>query len=446
MAKTETTGPRATLERVPISKLRPNGGNVRKEFGDLDAFAAEFDDNPVYPGEPWTPLIVYRDANVYRIADGERRYRAMKKAKKVRECNAYVFDTMAEAVAVLVMLDTNRKQLLSDEEYSAGLQTALILGVPEEKVDARAGSKCAAALKRQVKRQGGKAAQLSVEQIMAADEFADDQEAYDEIMAAEPGQWRWKASRLRSARDAARNSAEAESAAAAAQAEHGLQVVEKPPRGAILERTLYQPVADTIAKCAAEWAKGGWLLAKPRATNYGYTTNWEVYSMPPERTPEEEAAAKGKSALRRQAQAGRRRRLEWVARRMLEAGALNGLPNVRRFTRDYILGSQMYEVEDFCKRADIDSDFFNDGGSYRIPSEYVIAAHWQRMDYLTNEKVDAIGDGTARKSEAFASAAGRHVDLLNAMRRDGYEPTDEESAFLELCIKAISGNRDGCAL
>ena len=131
--------PKATLERVPISKLRPNKDNVRKEFGDLDSFAAEFDDNPVYPGEPWQPLIVYRDANVFRIADGERRYRAMKKAGKVKECNAYVFDTMEDAVAVLIMLDTNRKQLLNEDEYSYGLQTALILGVPEDRVDVRAG-------------------------------------------------------------------------------------------------------------------------------------------------------------------------------------------------------------------------------------------------------------------------------------------------------------------
>ena len=75
--------PKAVLERVPLSKLRPKEINPRSDFGDLDAFAAEFDDNPVFPGEPWTPPIVYRDANVYRIVDGERRYRAMKKAGKV---------------------------------------------------------------------------------------------------------------------------------------------------------------------------------------------------------------------------------------------------------------------------------------------------------------------------------------------------------------------------
>jgi hypothetical protein len=426
---------KATLERVPISKLRPKVINPRRDFGDLDAFAAEFDDNPVYPGEPWTPLIVYRDANVYRIADGERRFRAMKKAGKVKQCNAYVFETMEDAVAVLVMLDTNRKKLLTDGEFSAGLQTALILGVPEEKVDRRAGVKCAAALKRQIGRQDGKAAQMSIEQMLAADEFADDPKAYEVIVKATDNMWIHERNRLRRERDAKRERAEAEAAAAQAQEASGLKVVDKPPKGAILERTLYDHVADTVNKSAAEWAKVGFILVRPRKTQYGYMTHWEVYSMPPERTPEEEAAAKSKNALRRQAQAGRKRRLEWIADRLIVVGA-NGLPHVRRFTRDYILGTSMYNSEEFCRKANIDSDFLNDSNAYRIANEFVITENWEYMDHLTNAYVDAIGDGTARDSVQMRHAAERHVKLLNAMRSDGYEPTDEEAAFLSLCIKA----------
>lgn len=436
---TEGTRPKATLERVPISKIRPNKGNIRKDLGDLDGFAAEFDDNPAYPGEPWQPIIVYRDANVYRIADGERRYRAMKKAGKVKECNAYVFDTMEDAVAVLVMLDTDQKRPLDEDERSVGLQTALILGVPEEAVDRRAGEKCAGALRRQIGRQGGKAAQMSIGQLLAADEFADDKEAYEEIMAAGSDQWERKARNIRSRREDARVAAAAEDAAGQAAREHGLQVVDKPPRGATLERTIYTRPDEAIARDAAEWAAVGFVLARPRPTSWGGMTNWEVYSLPPELTPEQEQAAKSKSALRRQAQEGRKRRLEWVARRMVESGANNGLPNVRRFTRDYVLENRMWDVDEFCKKADIDADFFNDSGAYRVPSEYVIAGYWDDMDYLSNAEVDAIGGGNADGSKMVALAASRHVELVSAMRKDGYEPADDEAAFVELCIEAEAG-------
>lgn len=435
--------PKATLERVPISKLRPNKDNVRKEFGDLDAFAAEFDDNPVYPGEPWQPLIVYRDANVFRIVDGERRYRAMKKAGKVKECNAYVFDTMDDAVAVLVMLDTNSKQLLNENEFSFGLQMALILGIPEERVDVRAGSKVSAAVKRQIARQGGKAAQMSIEQMIAADEYADDPEAYERIVKADSHAWYAEYRTLKRKREEAQNKAKTLQAATDAVEAYGLQVVEKPPKGAILERTLYgSDASEIIRKSAEEWSKVGFILAMPRENKWGSMTSWEVYSLPPDRTPEEEAAAKSKSALRRQVQLGRKRRLEWVAERMLTVGANEGLRNVRRFTRDYIMGTSMYDVEEFCKKADMDSDFFNDSGAFRIPNEYVIAENWQHMDYMTNAEVDDIGFSKDMWASTRHSAA-QHVKLLNAMRNDGYEPTDEESAFIQLCINAQQeGKRD----
>ena len=431
-------GAKAVIERVPISKLRPMDINQRRNFDGLDELAAEFEDNPVYPGEPWQPIIVARDGNTFRIVDGERRYRAMKEAKKVKECNAIVFDDLDDANATLVMLDTNHKEKLTDDEYSAGLQQALILGVPEKKVEARAGSKCAAAIRRQIKRNGGKVVQMSIGQMLAADEFADDKEAYDEIMQADPGSWEWKARRLRQKRDDEKKQAEAEAAALLAQESYGLQVVDKPPKGANLERSLYSHVAESIAKDAGEWAKDGFILVRPRETSYGYNTNWEVYSLPPDRTPEEEAAAKSKNALRRQAQLGRKRRLEWVARRMLDVGAMHGLKNVRYFVRDYVMKNQIYEVEAFCKKADIDSDFFNDRNAYRIGCEYVIARNWECMDFLTNADVDAIGDGTASDLAMIRHRAERHVKLVNAMRRDGYELSDEEDAFLKLAIKAVS--------
>ena len=99
----------------------------------------------------------------------------------------------------------------------------------------------------------------------------------------------------------------------------------------------------------------------------------------------------------------------------------------------------MYNVEEFCRKADIDSDFLNDGNGYRIANEYVIMENWLYMDHLTNAEVDAIGDGTGKDNAQVRAAAKKHVELVNALRKDGYKPTDEEDAFLSLAIKTASG-------
>lgn len=242
-----------SLELVPLSRIRANENNPRTRFGGLDELAEEFADNPVNPNEPWNPVMVYRDANVFRLVDGERRWRAMRKAGKVSECHAYVFDTMEAAVAVLAMLDTDSKQALTDEEFGWGLQTALILGVPEEKVEARFGDFCAPALRRQVERAGGKAVQMSVEQMLAADEFADDPEVYGRIVdAKDRGEWLAVRNNARRRREEAADRVAAEQAASAASAASGLEVCDKPPKGALLERSLYGSAADAIARDGAE--------------------------------------------------------------------------------------------------------------------------------------------------------------------------------------------------
>ena len=68
------------LKRVKTEDVYPSEGNPRRDFGDLDALAASFALNPAHPGEPMTPPLLVQDGGVYRIVDGERRWRAMRKA------------------------------------------------------------------------------------------------------------------------------------------------------------------------------------------------------------------------------------------------------------------------------------------------------------------------------------------------------------------------------
>ena len=48
--------------------------------------------NAVNPGEPVNPIVVVEDGGIYRIVDGERRYKAMRRNKLAR-CHAVVSTT-----------------------------------------------------------------------------------------------------------------------------------------------------------------------------------------------------------------------------------------------------------------------------------------------------------------------------------------------------------------
>ncbi len=60
--------------RVPLADIRPSGQNPRHDFGDIDALAETI---RATGGEPLNPPVLVADGNVYRIVDGERRYRAL---------------------------------------------------------------------------------------------------------------------------------------------------------------------------------------------------------------------------------------------------------------------------------------------------------------------------------------------------------------------------------
>lgn len=94
------------LERVKHADVYPSDGNPRRDFGDLKSMAEGFQLNPENPGEPLTPPIVVRDGQVFRIVDGERRWRAMQIAG-TKEFSAIVCDDWDDADAALAMLATS---------------------------------------------------------------------------------------------------------------------------------------------------------------------------------------------------------------------------------------------------------------------------------------------------------------------------------------------------
>lgn len=122
------------LELVKTADVYADENNPRQHFDGIDEMAASFDLNEERPGEPFTPPILVRDGGIYRIVDGERRFRALKK-RKAKQFHANVCEDMDEALAMVAMVATDDKQPLTPAEKSRGVQMMLLLGVDPVAVD-----------------------------------------------------------------------------------------------------------------------------------------------------------------------------------------------------------------------------------------------------------------------------------------------------------------------
>lgn len=121
--------------RIQLADIRPSEGNPRQDMGDLEQLAHSIE---ATGGEPVNPLVVVRDGSIYRLVDGERRYRALKMLDAT-EVDCIVFVDFSEAMEAIAAMATDDKKLLTDEERSRGFQTMLVLGVEEGEGAAAAG-------------------------------------------------------------------------------------------------------------------------------------------------------------------------------------------------------------------------------------------------------------------------------------------------------------------
>lgn len=175
---------------VRLSDIRPSGANPREDFGDIGALA---DAIRATGGEPVNPPVLVEDGNVFRIVDGERRWRALEeiygKTEPDREVTALVYDSLDDANEVVAMLATDDKRQLTEVERARDVQQMLILGVDEERVcrasRATRGQVLAA---RMMAGRAPKGYQPTLDQMLAASELPD--EDADAVMAAGD---RWQA-------------------------------------------------------------------------------------------------------------------------------------------------------------------------------------------------------------------------------------------------------------
>lgn len=209
---------------VRLGDIRPSGQNPREDFGDIGALARSIE---ATGGEPLNPPVVVADGNVFRIVDGERRYRALSSIYgEDREVSALVAESMDEANELVAMLATDDKRQLTEAERARGVQQMLVLGIDEQRIE-RASRATAGQIRAARKLRGriDAGVQVTLEQLEAASAF-DDEKDVEAVLAAGEG-WPGKADSIR--RRVEREEAKAEDYDAFGDA--GIPVVMEQPEG-----------------------------------------------------------------------------------------------------------------------------------------------------------------------------------------------------------------------
>lgn len=275
---------------VRLGDIRPSGQNPREDFGDIGALARSIE---ATGGEPLNPPVVVADGNVFRIVDGERRYRALSSIYgEDREVSALVAESMDEANELVAMLATDDKRQLTEAERARGVQQMLVLGIDEQRIE-RA-SRATAEQIRAARRLRGRidaGVQVTLEQLEAASAFDDERDIEAVLAAGED--WAGKADQIR--RRIEREEAKAEDYDAFGDA--GIPVVMEKPEGFVY--TNWANFGDAAKKLEGKDVTG---FVAVMADRY-----WELYKpddrsgAEPEKTEEEiraeQEAAREKAAL-----------------------------------------------------------------------------------------------------------------------------------------------------
>lgn len=209
--------------QVRLGDIRPSSQNPREDFGDIGALARSIE---ATGGEPLNPPVVVADGNVYRIVDGERRYRALSSIYgEDREVSALVAESMDEANELVAMLATDDKRQLTEAERARGVQQMLVLGIDEQRIE-RASRATAGQIRAARRLRGSiEGRQVTLEQLEAASAF-DDEKDVEAVLAAGEG-WAGKADSIR--RRVEREEAKAEDYDAFGDA--AIPVVKEQPEG-----------------------------------------------------------------------------------------------------------------------------------------------------------------------------------------------------------------------
>lgn len=274
---------------VRLGDIRPSEQNPREDFGDIGALARSIE---ATGGEPLNPPVVVADGNVYRIVDGERRYRALSSLYgEDREVSALVAESMDEANELVAMLATDDKRQLTEAERARGVQQMLVLGIDEQRIE-RASRATAGQIRAARKLRGSiEGRQVTLEQLEAASAF-DDEKDVEAVLAAGEG-WAGKADSIR--RRVEREEAKAEDYDAFGDA--GIPVVKERPEGSsYVLWACYGTVAkelegvDIAPGTVAVNTGSGWYLYEPDDGSGGQAEKTEEEIVAEQEAKREDAA------------------------------------------------------------------------------------------------------------------------------------------------------------
>lgn len=329
---------------VPLCTLEP-GDNPRKDFGDLDAMAATIE---ATGGQPLNPIVVVPDGARYRIVDGERRYRAMRKIHKETDLvDVLVFSDLADAEQAVAMVATDDKQQLTETEKARGFQLMLLLGV-EDNTIAKAVRRNVADV-RKAKTVAAKAPeQATLDQMICAAEFEDAEDRLA-VLEADPEKYPSCAASIRRRNEKRAN---VEGMRAVLE-ELGLPFFEEEPEGYI--SYLWATDADELRNLVGKHADEE-LAVWPTQWNESYWYVGHKYQAP-EETPEERQQREHEERRRSATDELRKALLMEAATTDIMPHTQRAMGRLRAFGYDYArdeLSKRLVKM--LSKRADGDKD------------------------------------------------------------------------------------------
>lgn len=436
------------LMEVNVEDVYPDEKNPRKDFGDIAALAESCMLNAVSPGEPVNPIVVVRDGGIYRIVDGERRYKAMCK-NKVKRCHAVVCDGMDEANAMVAMVATDDKQRLTDIERSRGVQQMLLLGVDPAKVErtARMAKGSAWKVATAMATVDDAAEDMTLDRMLAIAEFAEagDDEAVADLTDCPEKDWPRIAAEYRGLRER-----EAEVAAVTAACEAaGVAVADEKPDGMAYAGLIVQPehVAERL-----EGRDPSDFAAVPVNKSYAYGV--ELYERRVEKAPDPEAEERKRRTEEMGAmiEHGSQRRAAWYAsciapNQYNPIGRRADTPNVdayllgRFFRAEECFQTPIDGVDAFLALAGADAaDLSKD----RLQGRMAAYIYGRCSAEINRNYAHPLAHGTDGVSDWTREMLGRFAEWASLCAADGYVPDDADKAVLAAVEKLLgAAENDG---
>lgn len=403
------------LEVVNIDDVYPNENNPRKKFEDIPQLAASFDLNKERPGEPFIPPILVRDGGIYHIVDGERRYRAMR-YRKASKFTANVCDDMDEANALVAAMATDDKQPLTEIEKSRGVQQMLLLGVDPTSVDkATKGKGQAKRINHAMIVVDDAAEDMTIDRLLAIDEFADDKAAVEELTNCQEKDWQNIAKRLRM-----QKKRKLEYAALRKEIEkRGWTLVDQKPEGytyrTYVEKDQIDFIAENYQKALADGA-----VFMPHDYDFERKAYAEMFvpATEDEEDPEEAKRRREKDEIIAQLDLAEKNRSEWVSNRIKSNDPIPNLTKTitKNMLEDYRIldGFGFKEDEPLCRIAK--------------------AIGYDNLPHLSRIWATEILNGTCTTQgqyENFRRYFNPVLDFLN----DGYDPCNWEKELYNKCAQ-----------